>query len=189
MVAVNEVEQPIEFTTFNIALVEIEKESQTELIGLTELDLRTLLDLPVIQRGLVRAGTSMNENIGQRGGNQAFAWKRIDSACGQGKREPVREITGSKFDRDSLMFGRAVPEDADSVIPLGGRNFYATNSTVAKKVEGVEQRRFPCTVWTEDDIDSTEVELDIREGAVVPDTNFCQPCQRDLSVLAIATRR
>ena len=164
MVAANEVEQSIEFTTFNIALIEIEKEPQTECVGLTELDLRALLGWPVVECGLVRAWTSMNENIGQRRGNQAFARKRIDSACGQRKRELVCEITGNKFDRDSLMFGRPVPEDANSVIPLGGRNFYATTGAVAKEVEGVEQHRFPCTVSTENDIESTEVELEIRQG-------------------------
>ena len=64
MVPTDEVEQPVKFTAFNITLVEVEEKTQTELFGLTELDLRRLLDFSVVQRGFSRSGISLNEDIG-----------------------------------------------------------------------------------------------------------------------------
>ena len=40
----NEVQQPVEFTSLNITLIEVEKKTQTEFIGFAELDLGTLFD-------------------------------------------------------------------------------------------------------------------------------------------------
>ena len=58
--------------------------------------------------------------------------KRIDSTGCEDKRKAVRDLAVVQFNRDTLVLGGSVPQNADTMIALRRGSFNAADRTIPK---------------------------------------------------------
>ena len=191
MIQTRMVEQPVQISCVRMPPVEVQKETQTQLLRFAQIDLNSLFQPGLVEERSVRPRTPVDQNRCTRSGPQLLAGERLDSSSRERKCELVRHTAGCQFYRDAFVLLGLVPESADAVAAFGRRDLDSTDRTVPKEVERVQQRGLAGPVRAEDDIDGAHVEFDIGEGAVVSYANSRQSVQRitaRISVVSVPSR-
>ncbi len=170
----DEVQQAVQMPCFGVAVVEIQKHPEAELVRVAQREVERLLYLGVEQGRGRGAGPTVDEREVTRVGKEPLAGKRFDPARRQRERQTVGDSAAAELHRDATTVVGTIPEEPDAMISFRRSHLHTPDGAIPEEVQGVEQRGFPRAVRPEQHVDGARREVDVRQPTVILDANSVQ---------------